>query len=822
MKKNILRFVEIQKNDINGVFGLNFANSVAVSPDGEFLYLTSSDNFVTEEINESAIAVFQRDGLTGKLSFVEAQPEPEDSGSVYSVTISQDGNFLYAAKWQDAAIARFRRDLTTGKLTFLDELQDDEILSGVKALTISPDGQFLYATASDPQQGIDAVTVLQRDPLTGALSFVELVSDDTNNIDGLDGAYSLTLSPDGNYLYVAAIDDQAIAVLRRNSTNGKLSFVEIQTGYTDSIDEPFIPYSLTISPDGKFLYGMGINGVIAVFERNLSTGELRLIELQEEVASDVEAPAGVNTISISFDGQFLYAAVFPDDLVAVFRRDITTGQLTFVEVQADNLQGVDGLDGIFSLATSPNSKFLYTAGFGDSAVTVFRQNSVPISADTNITTQPNSLYSFKADDFPFQDEDSEDQLEEVIIITVPQLGELFLDSNNDQRRNDGELISAGKTIAIATLNQLKFQTNKPAIGNNYTSFQFKVNDGAENSAEVNTLTINVQGTVIINSQNDILTVKNADNQTKAQLQFQLTKYSKNISYELGVYSVDDPQGTINGIAPGTNDYNSAVLSRSQVVLFSIANSPNGFNPLELTRIMEFDSGENLRFYLIPNSTKSEVLSGKTPLSSILLLKQENIQAEDDGFSLNFSDLGVRITTTQPPLPLGVNLQKQPEGEIIDLRSATQPIKAEFIVNREANYDNLVGFYRIVDENGGIDTNGDAKADILVGQPGYQQAAVSGRVKGIDLSVSNQSTAIYHGIFAPGAMFAPFIIVNSRSQMILDENISDRLEIYFPFLGANLDKTDHIRLLGNNTFGFEDLVNSGDRDYNDVILRVNLM
>jgi len=44
-------------------------------------------------------------------------------------------------------------------------------------------------------------------------------------------------------------------------------------------------------------------------------------------------------------------------------------------------------------------------------------------------------------------------------------------------------------------------------------------------------------------------------------------------------------------------------------------------------------------------------------------------------------------------------------------------------------------------------------------------------------------------------------------------------VYFPFLGANSDGIDHIRLLGNNVFGFEDLPSGGDRDYNDIIVRV---
>jgi hypothetical protein len=47
------------------------------------------------------------------------------------------------------------------------------------------------------------------------------------------------------------------------------------------------------------------------------------------------------------------------------------------------------------------------------------------------------------------------------------------------------------------------------------------------------------------------------------------------------------------------------------------------------------------------------------------------------------------------------------------------------------------------------------------------------------------------------------------------------QAYFAYIGANADKVDHIRLLGNNVFGFEDLAGGGDKDYNDVVLKVNL-
>jgi hypothetical protein len=49
----------------------------------------------------------------------------------------------------------------------------------------------------------------------------------------------------------------------------------------------------------------------------------------------------------------------------------------------------------------------------------------------------------------------------------------------------------------------------------------------------------------------------------------------------------------------------------------------------------------------------------------------------------------------------------------------------------------------------------------------------------------------------------------------------KLNTYTAFIGANPDKTEHIRLLGDNTFGFEDMFGGGDRDYNDLIIKATI-
>ena len=50
------------------------------------------------------------------------------------------------------------------------------------------------------------------DATTGALTFVEVHKNVVGGVDGLDGADSVTVSPDGKHLYVAGFDDDAVAV----------------------------------------------------------------------------------------------------------------------------------------------------------------------------------------------------------------------------------------------------------------------------------------------------------------------------------------------------------------------------------------------------------------------------------------------------------------------------------------------------------------------------------------------------------------------------------------------------------------------------------
>ena len=332
-----------------------------------------------------------------------------------------------------------------------------------------------------------------------------------------------------------------------------------------------------------------------------------------------------------------------------------------------------------------------------------------------------------------------------------------------------------------------------------------------------------------------------DGLSTAKLKVSFTDASSSSVNAIGFFNVDDATGKIGSFSIGSAGYAQAALERSKVIFSTIANNPSGYDPT-ITSLME--AAGNFRFYLIKSGTTTEEAQMSSNSSNILFSTSSAkitdlgngsfAIAWDDGSGNNdFNSLAIKVEGSDEPLAIdtkqqGNSFNGKGGGEVIDLRFAsglaadTKSVNADFVVNREAAYNNFVGFYKVTDTNGGIDTNGDGIADFTPGQSGYITAAVQNRVAGIDLAVSNQGSASMTGkTFEVNSIFAPFIIVNGNTSSFADNNTSNDPAVYFSYLGANTDGVDHVRLLGSNTFGFEDLAGGGDRDFNDIIIKATL-
>ena len=130
-------------------------------------------------------------------------------------------------------------------------------------MTVSPDGKHLYTAGP----GENSVAVFSRASTTGELAFVEFEKDDVGGVDGLNGATSVTVSPDGKHVYVARFKNMA-AVFSRNQTTSKLTFVESEKEGVGGVSGLSSDVSVKVSPDWNHVYITSWEGAMPVFSRN--------------------------------------------------------------------------------------------------------------------------------------------------------------------------------------------------------------------------------------------------------------------------------------------------------------------------------------------------------------------------------------------------------------------------------------------------------------------------------------------------------------------------------------------------------------------------
>ena len=150
-----------------------------------------------------------------------------------------------------------------------------------------------------------------------------------------------------------------------------------------------------------------------------------------------------------------------------------------------------------------------------------------------------------------------------------------------------------------------------------------------------------------------------------------------------------------------------------------------------------------------------------------------------------------------------------EVELIDLQGLSGKVKVDYIISREADFDNEVYFYKVDDITGNV-------GGVGVGDARYLQNALDNIISPA-FSTNNNNVEFGTVELEAGSLIAPLIIANNT----LAEAESGNANVYFAFPGAvGGDGFDHITKLSNRTFGFEDLPNGGDRDFNDITITID--
>lgn len=343
---------------MSGLPGMSSGTSIAVSPDGENLYIVSQDDWV--------LSVFDRNLATGAVS---NQTVIADSPAISNglarpstVIVSEDGKHVYVSPTSGvlAGVTVFQRDLLTGALTFL-EVERGVTMGFDSRLVISPDGQHLYATA----RGVDTVAVFARDVTTGALTYLQSFVDGVGGINGLDQVLDLAISPDGTHLYVVGFGDSAVTVFERDTISGLLTFQSEHFDNTPGYASLQGATSVRVGPGGNEVYVAAFYEGLSVYDRDPTTGALTFRN-----SPPGGGAGGPQWLALSADGGRLYSALWVSAL-DVFSRNPVTGDITFLERKLDGTGGVDGIDGLQGMTVSPDGQDVYTGSFYDKALSHF-------------------------------------------------------------------------------------------------------------------------------------------------------------------------------------------------------------------------------------------------------------------------------------------------------------------------------------------------------------------------------------------------------------------------------------------------------------------
>ena len=422
--------------------GIGVGNTdAAVSPDGENVYTVSFPNHT--------LAVLDRDPATGEVTQKAGTDGCfRDSGVAANgcqsqgellkptgIAISPDGENVYVTSFDKLSLLVYDRDPTTGVLTQKAGtegcLNNDgnggtcEVVRGMgrpDKLVVSPNGLNVYAIAGDLGNG---VVIFDRDPTTGELTQKALTAGcitktgnggDCQNGKGLSLPEGIAISPDGGSVYTTQ-RGEGVAIFQRDLTTGELTQDSGPEGcYTETgaeADEgagacqdgvalingsPHVK-SPVVSPDSENLYvPTSDSNAVAIFDRDPATGELDQKAgtagcISEDgtggLCQDGKGLTDSFDSAASADGQSVYIG---GSTIAVFDRDPATGALT----QKAGIEGCMSEDGSAGQCTdvfgngafggaptlTPDDENLFAGMNFDQGIAIFdRTTPPPVDAD---------------------------------------------------------------------------------------------------------------------------------------------------------------------------------------------------------------------------------------------------------------------------------------------------------------------------------------------------------------------------------------------------------------------------------------------------------
>jgi 6-phosphogluconolactonase (cycloisomerase 2 family) len=274
--------------------------TIALHPARTFLYVVNStvkfgDYF---NIRNASIGAYTL-ADNGAIAEIAGSPFSLPQDNVTGLTNGVFGNFLYVGDVNNWQVLVFGINQSTGALTlkFQVDLEETADFTGIEpwSVAVHPSGKFLFVGYYNSDNTA----------IPGGVRSFEIESDGSLTTEdallySVGGTYeSLAVSPDGRYLYGAGVDHRAEFSI--NIVTGALTLLVTPPADT-SADQP---RSLAITPDGKYLYSAN--------SLSETVGALGIGSDGKTTNTVAGQPfdvfqANPTSVSVSGDGKYLYVA----------------------------------------------------------------------------------------------------------------------------------------------------------------------------------------------------------------------------------------------------------------------------------------------------------------------------------------------------------------------------------------------------------------------------------------------------------------------------------------------------------------------------------
>jgi 6-phosphogluconolactonase (cycloisomerase 2 family) len=304
-----------------------------------------------------------------------------------AVAISPNGHHVYVTSESTNQITAFLRHGRTGELTLIDAFNaqlegfEEMVMDAPIDVAVSDDGRFVYVAAMES----DAITVFERNESDGRLVFVENQIHAAEPDRGLEEVRRIALSPDGEHLYASGRN--SVAVFARDSDTGELAFLEAEINGSDDPDDAGgivaaleRPLGLQVTPAGdQLLVTSRLGDALLVFDRNNDPdnsefGQLSFVEALRNNKNGIEGLNGATDVQISADGGQVYVTAEASNSMVNFARG-GDGALEQERIWTSGETELPGMAGAQHLALAPDNTELFVSGFADSSLTLFRRQS---------------------------------------------------------------------------------------------------------------------------------------------------------------------------------------------------------------------------------------------------------------------------------------------------------------------------------------------------------------------------------------------------------------------------------------------------------------